>query len=192
MMIEPTLCTGVRAHGVSAANTNWKEYAGVELMAATSTAETTRPPLRPASSGSSMPSPSSRLTPSRPLPSPPPSPMLSESSSAPLLPQVSPIPSDAASPADDSQDFAYQRLFNISTSDSSGIEMDDWLMIDWCARNDYNWWNFYVKLSVFQILIDNLREIKFYVSLSLPKIREIIFDFTLRIFRFSIFCFDEK
>ena len=121
----PPLPATAESLHVSAANIVWKEYAGVELMAATSTAETMRPPLRPASSGSSMPSPSGRLTPSRPLPSPPPSPMLSESSSAPLLPQVSPIPSDAASPANGSQDFAYQRLFNISTSDSSGIEMDD-------------------------------------------------------------------
>ena len=45
-----------------------------------------------------------------------------------------------------------------------------------------------MKLSVFQILIDNLREIKFYVSLSLPKIREIVFGFhTLDFSNFRFF-----
>ena len=45
-----------------------------------------------------------------------------------------------------------------------------------------------MKLSVFQILIDILREIKFYASLPLPKIREIVFGFhTLNFSNFRFF-----
>ena len=74
----------------------------------------------------------------------------------------------------------------MSTSDSSGIEMDDWFKMSkkWKPVNFCEFlWNF----SVFQYLIIEFREIKFYDIPAPPKFREIEIVFT-----FEIFHFDEK